>query len=157
MELSIRGRLKVEEDLHVCGAAGPGIRGDIEVSQKRSAIGADTHKAVSLAACSGRFWPKGGLREVQAHFVDPFLERNIVAEVTLARAAIKIRIERAPDMLHRALDGRAAGRPHVRAPQLPRMVDETAACSGQNSNLVPDWWSKRQSPPERRSPIRVRV
>ena len=134
MQFAVGGRLDVGEDFYVRGAAGARIGGDIEAAQQGGPVGAHGHDAAALAA--GRLRTIGGFSEVEAQFVHAFLERNVVPELALARGAIEVRIERAKDVLGRALHGLAARRPGVGAPQLSGVIDETAGGAGQDSHFI---------------------
>ncbi len=93
--------------------------------QQRLAVGAHSHDAAAFSSCSCRFGPIDCFGKVQTQFVNPLVQRNVVAKLTLPARAIESRIERARDVLVRAFNRGPAVEPVVGAPKLVRMIDET--------------------------------
>ena len=124
---SVRRRLNLREDLHIGGAAGPGIGHDIETAQQRLAVGAHRHQTAAFPGASVRLRAIDRLGKMQPQFVDAFFERNRVAKLSLPAGAVEIGILRPPDLLHGAPDDCTALKPGIGAPQFAGMVDKAAS------------------------------
>ena|SRR5947209_17309233 len=114
--------------------AWPGIRNDVKVFQQRFAIGGDVEKPARLPSAGYICLPVDHLCKMQAQFMTPRLQRNVIRECAFAPVLIQLRIACAEYGVRRVGNGSPSVEVSVRPPNLPETIGERLCGSSQDPN-----------------------